>query len=246
MNKLYSSSLVILAILLNTGCVSQDDQPFASSPERAEQALLKCEAKAQASYEAQGPAAAEAVWQTKVCDTAKNIVEQNWQQQRDIKLNRNQLQQDDIFASMHWTEFFYKRQQCGYQQQANKRFCSAYPQWQDKMQNAYQKDLLASDFDLLISRVEKFCSTKHYNEISCAIWRTALADKKQLAYNRYLTDQQQLQADFYSCKSRFSQLRQVAAKHKNKQKLLSFQFYSLPCSLVLQAASKTQLAYTFY
>ncbi|MCX4027709.1 hypothetical protein H0A36_24830 [Endozoicomonas sp. SM1973] len=246
MKKWYRSSLILLAILLSTGCVSPDDQPAVANPERAEKILLKCEAKAQAGYEALGPSAAEAVWQTKACNTAKYVVEQYWQQQRDTQLSRNRFQQDDVFAAMHWKEFFYKRQQCGYQQQASSWFCSSYSQWQEKMQQAYQKDLQASDFDSLINRVEKFCSSKSYNEISCAIWRAALTDKKQLAYNNYLSNQQQLETDFYACQSRFSQLRQVATKNNNKQKLLNFQFYSLPCSLVLQAASRTQLAYTFY
>lgn len=235
-----------MAILLSAGCVSPDDQPAVANPERAEKILLKCEAKAQTRYEAEGPAAAEAVWQTKACSTAKQVTEQYWQKQRDIQLSRNRFQQDDVFAAMDWTEFFYKRQQCGYQQQASQWFCSAYPQWQEQMQQAYQKDLQANDFDLLVSRVEKFCSTKDYSEINCAIWRAALTDKKQLAYNNYLSNQQQLETDFYTCKSRFSQLKQVATKSNNKQKLLNFQFYSLPCSLVLQAASRTQLAYTFY
>lgn len=242
MNKLYNLSFTVLSFALIAGCVSQDDQSIDSHPERAEQVLIKCEAKAQASYEAQGPAAAELVWETKVCNIAKNAVEQYWKEQRDAKLSRQQFERDDVFESMHWTEFFYKRQQCGDKQQASEWFCSAYPQWQPTIQQTYQKDLQTREFDDLINRVEKYCSSKQYNEISCAIWRTALADKKQLSYTRFLADQQQLKKAFYHCKSRFSLLKEFS----KKKKLLDFQFYSLPCSLVLQAASKTQLAYTFY
>ena len=242
MKKPYKSVCILLFAALSAGCVSQDDQPLKDSPEKAEQALLNCEAQAQERYENQGPAAAESVWETKVCSVAKNAVEQYWQQQRDTQLSRQYVQQEDVFESMNWKEFFYKRQQCSDQQQASEWFCSVYQQWQPKMQQAYQQDIESNDFDGLINKVEKYCSSKHYNEINCAIWRAALSDKKQLSYNNYLTDQQQLEKEFYHCRAQFSQLKQLA----NKKKLLNFQFYSLPCSLVLQAASRTQLAYTFY